>query len=150
MPGDYQALKAELAKGDLSGLAASSAAAKLNSDVVTVLRPGSYLMEAGVVAVLGLAAGNAAMAGFEAAAQVDPKMARVVRYLKGDGAKEGVDFGRADTHAQLDALVAAGVIQAADAAALKAYGQETKSRAQAVAGWDLQVTTADVTKARAS
>jgi hypothetical protein len=148
MAGDYLALRAELAKPDLAGLSDAAASAKLASDVVTALRPGAYLNERGILNLLGPTAGDAAMSAIEAAGEAgNSLLARVVRILH-DPTGEGIDFGTTAVQAQLDALTAAGVLSAAQSGPLKAYGMTTTTRAQAVAGWGLPASAADVAHAR--
>lgn len=153
MTGSYLALKAELAKPDLSGLSDTEAAAKLNSDAVTVLVPGSYLMKAGVAAVIGFGAAAQAWKSLTAAAAADStgQLAMFIDFANGVGARDGIDVGDPATRGQLDTLQAIGILQAADVAALKSYGQKSISRAQSVVGWEIgPVSAADVAKARAS
>lgn len=148
MAGDYAALGAELAKPDLSGASAAAAAAKLNADLVVELVPGSYLMQAGVLQVLGLAAGVAAMEKLKAAAQADTGLGYVLEILQGKGTSVGIDFGDGQVRAMVGQLEQIGVLTPADAAALLGYGQRARSRAESIAGWGLPVTPADVAKAR--
>jgi hypothetical protein len=147
MPGDYHALKAALAAPDLAGLDDAAAAAALAA-TTTVVTPGTFLTERGVLVALGAAAGDAALTAIEAAATAgNSLLARAVRILH-DGAGGGLDFGDPATRAQLDALEAAGVLGPAAVAKLKAVAERTISRAQAIPGWDLPATAADVAHAR--
>lgn len=149
---NLQALRSELQKPDLSGLSNEAAAAKLNSDVARVeLVPGSFLDERGVYAVLatviGEEAATTAIYSLRAAASTPGPLALAVEWLRGNVGvpAAGVDFGLAETHAKVDALVPA-IIPANGAAALKAYGTRSISRAVSVYG--SPVSAADVATAR--
>lgn len=152
MAGSYPALKGELQKGDLAGLSDAAAAAKLNSDPVVVLLPGTYLLKAGVASVIGFQAAAAAWKALTAAAALDSSgvLALFVDVLNGVGAADGIDVGDVSTRAQLDTLQAMGILQPSDTAALKAYGSFVASRAQTIPGWGVgPVSADDVKKARA-
>lgn len=146
MPGDYAALKTELLQPDLAGLSDAAAAAKLASDTVTVLVPGSFLNERGILKLLGPVAGDAALSALEAAAASSSVLARAVRILH-DSSGQGLDFGDPATRSQVDALEGP-VLTAAAAAALKGAGQRTITRAEAIPGWELTATESDVAHAR--
>jgi hypothetical protein len=147
MPGDYLALKAELLKPDLVSLSSPAAAAKLATDTVTLLVPGSFLSERGILKVLGPAAGDAALGALEAAAAAGGVLARAVRILH-DSSGPGLDFGDPATRDEVDALTAGGVLTAAAGAALKGVGQRTITRAEAIPGWELPASEPDVIHAR--
>lgn len=148
MPGDYAALRAELLKPDLAGLSDVAAAAQLETDTVTVLVPGSFLTEGGILRVLGPVEGDAALSAVEAAAQAGSSLLqRAVRILR-DIAGGGLDFGDPPVRAMLDQLQAGGVLSADQVAGLKAHGQSTITRGEAIAGWGLPASAADVAHAR--
>lgn len=148
MTADYAALAAELQSPDLDGLSDAEAAETLNADTVTVPIAGRYLFQAGVLSVLGLEEGVAAMEGLKAAAAGNIGLAYVVEALQGKGAKDGVDFGDPQVQGMLDMLATGGVISAEAASGLKAYGSRTITRAEAIAGWGLPVSADDVAHAR--
>lgn len=149
---NYQALRTELEKPDLSSLSNEAAAGKLNGDVARVdLVPGRYLDERGVYAVLAEAVGDeeatTSLLGLRQAAATNPTLAFVVDWLRTNiGVPDaGVDFGLQKTHDNLDALSGV-VFSPAAVAALKAYG--TRSVSRAVEAFGLPVTAADVATAR--
>lgn len=155
MSGDYSALAAELQSPDLAGLDDEAAAAKLNADAVSLPVPGRFLAEGGVLDLLGPTAGATAIGTIEFLAESDtmpdgsantykPLMAIVVRLLR----KDGIDFGGTTTQGMLDMLAAGGVLDPDAAAALKAHGTRTTSRAGAIEGWGVPVSEADVAHAR--
>lgn len=77
-----------------------------------------------------------------AAAQTDP----VVNWAMHAFERDGIDVGHPNTRAQLDVLVAQGLLEAQHAAALKAVAERPVSRAVEVFGWG--VSTYDVARAR--
>ena len=147
---DYAALKAELLAADMAGLSDEAAAEKLNTDTTTQPLAGRYLLQAGILSVLGLKAGVVAMEGLKAAAAGNTALAYVVETLQGKGAREGIDFGDPQVQGMLDQLQGQGVLTAPTVAALKAYGSETVTRAVALAGWGIPATAGDVHWARRS
>ncbi len=147
MATDYAALRAALQAGDLVSLSDAEAAAKLNTETVSILKPGTYLAEGGILLVLGPTLGDATLSAIEQAAAGNSLLARIVRILRAQGAG-GIDVGDPVVQAQLDGFVAAGIISAEAAAALKAHGATTISRAEAIPDWESPVTEAQVHHAR--
>lgn len=91
----------------------------------------SFVTERGVVAALGVLAGEQFLAALESFAATalpaehplapyQPGIARQLAWLK----RDGIDVGSAPARELLDALVAAGIVQAQHAAAIKAMAEE--------------------------
>ena len=147
MAGDYAALKARLLEPDLAGLSDEEAASALAASV-SVPVPGRYLLQAGVLSVLGLEAGVTVIEGLKAASQVNPALGYVVETLQGVGAHEGVDFGDPAVQGMLGQLAAAGVLSTDSAATLIAYGSRAVTVAETLAGWEIPISVAAVQYAR--
>jgi len=64
----------------------------------------------------------------ESEAANNPVVKWIMSFITGGG--EGIDLGHANTRAQIDALVAAGVLTATEGASLKALAERTVSRAE--------------------
>lgn len=124
---DIAALAAELAKSDYAGKTTAQKFAALTTPSVTVPKPGTRLAELGVLDVLGPTAGEAFLQGLEAAAQSNPTLARIVRWLRTD---YGVDLGNATLQQQLLGLAQLGVVTQQSAEALVAHGSKQISIAE--------------------
>ncbi|MDB5937255.1 MAG: hypothetical protein JWQ01_4599 [Massilia sp.] len=125
------AAKAMADAGNDSG-AAAAIAAKLPPEIV----PNTFLNERSIVAIFpNPGDGEAALQGFEAAAQSNPLFARVVRWLKPEAG--GVDFGLASTRASLDILRKANALTPEAVARLKAVAERpaTVDPNQVSAAW---------------
>lgn len=151
---DFASLRAELlddpaGAGYATPLGAgddAAAAALLNEPRTPGRKAGARLTALGVLDVLGPEAGTAFLAAVEAASPGVPVLAmanRILWMVSGGG----LDFGDPRLHAQLDGLVAAGIVQAGHAETLKAYGTRPWSRAEVVLGDGARVTDADVARA---
>lgn len=70
---------------------------------------------------------------------------RVMKFIYSDS---GIDFGHANTQAQLDALAAASVLTTSEVASLKAMGLKPASRAEVLFGVGTVVTSADIRAAQ--
>ena len=143
----YSVLQHELLTDPLqlgyAGKSAQDVADLLNNTPRPRLKPGAFLDERGIIALLGVAAGEAALQGLEAAAPTNKTLARVLRWLQGVGlARAGVDFGDQETQDILDTLSASGVFTADTVAKLKAFGTEPRSRALELVG--IPVSEADI------
>jgi len=64
----------------------------------------------------------------ESEAANNPVVKWIMSFITGGG--EGIDLGHVNTRAQIDALVAAGVLTATEGASLKALAERTVSRAE--------------------
>lgn len=133
---DYQALKTELAKPDLSGLSDSAAALKLNTDVVqTAVNRG--IIDAYEVINATVPAEWAALSSAEKQ-----------RYQTLTGAGQ-IDVQNDNTRSAFLAMFAAGTTTRANLAALQTK-TITKTRAESIAGWGVPVGAGDVAVARNS
>lgn len=121
MTPDYPGLKAEIAKPAYQGQSDDAIVATLNAPGAAVLRPGSYLTEAGILRVLGPTTGDAALSALETASAGSSLLTRAVRILR-DIAGGGLDFGLPETQGMLDSLQAQGVLVGAVVATLKEHG----------------------------
>jgi hypothetical protein len=150
MAGNYAALRARLLESDLSGLSDAAAASALAAPV-SVPVAGRYLLQAGILSVLGYSAGVTAIEGIKAASALVPSMhlSYVIETLQGIGAKEGVDFGSAEVQGMLDVLRDAGALTSEAVTALKAYGSDVVTLAETITGWGVPASAADVARARA-
>ena len=132
---DYTALRAELDKPEYSGLSDAEAAALLNTADVVRLKS-HFVDPRGLVVILGPAAAATLVATLKAA--TDPTLQGVWLALSWPGDKDwpaGVDMGNPTSQAMIDQLAAAQLLPAEAAAALKASGTETVTRASLVPGW---------------
>lgn len=144
---DYQALKNEVSKPEFVGQTSAQVATTLNALTVPVPVPVQLSR------VATWAAKTGARAKIEAAA-INPAhplqgICLSVRDMLQGLNGPPLDLSNADVQAMLGALIAGGIIASSDGAALSAMGQTMTSRALALAGWDIPVSSLDVDHARA-
>jgi hypothetical protein len=149
MAGDYRSLKTELLKPDLAGLSHAAAAAKLNADVVTGSRP----IPLGELESLTIRRGvTARLVGARRSGQLPAELAAVVEVVLDHliGSRRLAEVWTTDEAWQqaVAGLLAAGLLTADDVAAVNALATVTRTRAEAIDGWGLAVTAADVAHAR--
>lgn len=114
-----------------------SLAGMLNTPSVTVPNPGTRIAELGILDALGPVAGEAFLQGIEGAANTNPVLARIVRWLR---TEHGVDLGNAALQGQLLALVQAGVITSDSANSLIARGSQQVGKSASLIGRDITPT----------
>lgn len=105
----------------------ASLEATLNAANIAAVKADSYITELGILSLLGPTAGQAFLAGIEAAATVQPVLDRAIRWLRSD---RGIDVGNAHVRTMIGQLSVAGVVTPASANAVLAVGSRTISRAE--------------------
>ena len=113
-------------------------------DAVTVIVPGSSFNHRELMDVMDPVMAASILDKLEAAAATNSVVKWVLYSIKGDA---GIDLSRPNARAQIDALVAAGVLTASEAAALKALAERQGSRAELLFGIGTVVTAEDVSHA---
>ena len=127
----WDVLRDELVKDPLGrGYAAMSdeqGAASLNNPDRTVIEQ-TMVTAKDLMARMDPGAAATILQKLESAAATNAVVKWIMSFITGGG--EGIDLGHANTRAQIDALVAAGVLTATEGASLKALAQRTVSRAE--------------------
>lgn len=142
---NYQALKTEILTGPL----AAELVGKSDNEISDVLNDMRYTAVKSrfitVRTMLAELAGTGAIIDkLDVAAASIPEVREALRYLRGE---TGIDVGHPGTIAQLDALVAGGVLTNDEAESVKAMAMQPISRAELL-GWQ-PVNYNDVNIARA-
>jgi hypothetical protein len=122
---DYQALKAEIdAHPEWVGFSDNAIADLLNAKTLTSVQS-RFVTARSILAEI--ADGAAILDALESASAMVPAVKWAMVYLKGE---TGVDVGYPSTRAQLDALVAGGVLTEAQAEAVKGMALLPSSQAE--------------------
>ena len=109
------------------GMTDEQVAASLNNPDRTVIEQ-TMVTAKDLMARMDPGAAATILQKLESAAASDAVVKWIMSFITGGG--EGIDLGHANTRAQIDALVAAGVLTATEGASLKALAQRTVSRAE--------------------
>ena len=127
----WDILRSELADDPLSrgysSMTDDQVASSLNAKDRNIVQP-TLVTAKELMAMVDPTTAASILQKLEAEAANNAVVKWIMSFITGGG--DGIDLGHANTRAQIDALVAAGVLTATEGASLKALAQRTVSRAE--------------------